>query len=167
MPPKVAQKWSPLPSGTLACSKEVPASPAPQSSHLIQRESSGKYIPPLQNQAPLPPKESTAPTASWVYLHHNLCVGGQGGRLGSPPQGSPPQGWFKGKAGSEAVPAAAQGEEQGPCPGELGAGSLGTTDISKPQHWGAGEEVGVTFSSKCLCCPPRQQGGQWHVMEPD
>lgn len=64
--------------------------------------------------------------------------------------GSPPQGRFKGKAGSEEVPAAAQGEEQGACPGELGSASLGTTDISKPQHWGAGEEAGVIFSSKRL-----------------
>lgn len=70
--------------------------------------------------------------------------------LGSPPQGSPPLGQFKGKAGSEAVPAAAQEKEQGARPGELGSGSLGTTDISKPQHQGAGEEVGVTFSSKGL-----------------
>lgn len=64
--------------------------------------------------------------------------------------GSPPPGQFKGKAGSEAVPAAAQGKEQGARPGELGSGSLGTTDVSKPQHQGAGEEAGVTFSSKGL-----------------
>lgn len=55
--------------------------------------------------------------------------------------GSPPQ---------EAVLAAAQGKEQGARPGEPGSGSLGTTDVSKPQHQGAGEEAGVTFSSKCL-----------------
>lgn len=70
--------------------------------------------------------------------------------LGSPPQGSPPLSRLKGKAGSEAVPAAAQGKEQGARPGEPGSGSLGTTDVSKPWHQGAGEEAGVTFSSKCL-----------------
>lgn len=69
---------------------------------------------------------------------------------GSPPQGSPPPGRSKGKAGSEAAPAAAQGKEQGARPGAPGSGSLGTTDVSKPQHQGAGEEAGVTFSSKGL-----------------
>lgn len=72
--------------------------------------------------------------------------------------GSPPPGQFKGKAGSEAVPAAAQGKEQGARPGELGSGSLGTTDVSKPQHQGAGEEAGGSFLAAKASFPSKAAG---------
>lgn len=167
MPPKVACGL-PLPSGTLALSiQEVPASPAPFNSERIIWKESPPHQPCAwcnsrttllnpQNQAPQPSqgKESIAPTASWVYLHHNLCVGGQGEMPGRPLQDSPPQ--------SSPPPAGSKARQQrGGTSSSTGkgAGSVpGRTGLWLPRHYrrkqapasGAGEEAGVTFSSKGL-----------------
>lgn len=109
-----------------------------------------------------PPNSSPTDAQGKETLHRTHCflglftpqpLCGRAGRdSGQPTPGQPTPGQptprpVKGKAGSEAVPAAAQGKEQGARPGEPGSGSLGTTDVSKPQHQGLGKRQGSLLAA--------------------
>lgn len=149
MPPKMACGL-PLPSGTLARSiQEVPASPAPQSCHLIQRESSGKHLPltslvlawgntgqshpPHQSQAPQPPKERRALhplRPGFIYTTTSVWVGRRD--TGQPTPGQPTPGQ------PSPGPAQRQGRQRGGTGSSTGEGAGSTprrTGLWLPRHY--------------------------------